>query len=258
MVQDGTNVVITGGAGGLGSGAARHFLMAGARVVLADVDEAALARTAAQLAQPKRVHTVRCDIASAAECHALVDAAEAFFGGPLDVFLANAGVPFAGALVDAAPEDIRRVIEVNVTGSILSAQAALRSLVRGRHPSLLFTGSLQSVTGRAGRSVYTASKHALAGLVKALALELGPQGVRVNGIAPTVVDTPFLHQAWADAGVADTGAALRAAAAGLPLGRMPTTDDFGALAVFLASPAAAAITGQMVMVDGGASAGKFY
>lgn len=250
----GRHAVITGGAGGLGRAAARHFLAAGAAVVLADIDGDALAQAAAQL--PTGVHTLRCDVADAQECERLVHEAEAFFGGAFDIFLANAGRPFAGPLAQASAQEIRRVVEVNVIGAILSAQAALRSLVRGRDPSLLFTGSLQSVTGRAGRSVYTASKHAVAGLVKSLALEMGPAGVRVNGIAPTVVDTPFLHAAYAQAGI-EPGPALQSAAQGLPLGRIPTADDFAATAVFLASPAARAITGQMVMVDCGASAGKF-
>jgi 3-oxoacyl-[acyl-carrier protein] reductase len=121
---------------------------------------------------------------------------------------------------------------------------------------LLLTGSLQSVLGRAERSVYTASKHAIAGMVKSLALEWGPLGVRVNGIAPTLVDTPFLRQAYAQAGI-EVGPALERAAQGLPLGRIPTPEDFAHAAVFLASQEASAITGHMLMVDCGASAGKF-
>jgi 3-oxoacyl-[acyl-carrier protein] reductase len=104
--------------------------------------------------------------------------------------------------------------------------------------------------------VYTASKHAIAGLVKSLALEMGPQGVRVNGIAPTLVDTAFLHQAYEQAGV-EVVSALAKAAQSLPLGRIPSVDDFAQAAVFLASPSAAAITGHLLMVDCGASAGKF-
>ena len=244
--------VITGGAGGLGRATARHFRMAGAHVLLADIDEVALAQAAKDLDLP----TLQCDVSLAADCTRLVEQAERLLGGPLDVFLVHAGRPFAGPLSEASPESIRAVIDVNVTGSIYSAQAALRSLIRGKHPSLLFTGSLQSSVGRAERSVYTASKHAIAGLVKALALEMGPHGVRVNGIAPSGVDTPFLHAAWRQAGVG-IDAGLQAASRDMPLGRIPTPDDFAAAAVFLASPAASAITGQMLMVDCGASAGKF-
>lgn len=253
----GMKAVITGGAGGLGRATARAFLAEGARVVLADIDGGALKSALAELgADADRVHAVRCDICDPAACAALIAGTEAFFGAPLDVFVANAGRPFAGALLDARVEDIRAVIDTNVTGSILSAQAALRSLVRSPRASLIFTASLQSVLGRADRSVYTASKHAIAGLVKSLALELGPRGVRVNGIAPTLVDTPFLRQAYEQAQIA-VEPALRKAAQALPLGRIPTPDDFAQAAVFLASPAAAAITGHLLMLDAGASAGKF-
>ena len=257
MPLKGMNAVITGGAGGLGRATARHFLAAGARVLLADVDESRLAQTLDGLgvgAQTAAAAT--CDITDALQCEALITRAERFFNGPVDVFVANAGRPFGGALADASPLDIRQVIDVNVTGSILSAQAALRSLVRSRQACLLFTGSLQSVMGRAERSVYTASKHAIAGLVKSLALEMGPQGVRVNGIAPTLVDTAFLHQAYEQAGI-EVASALAKAAQSLPLGRIPSVDDFAQAAVFLASPSAAAITGHLLMVDCGASAGKF-
>lgn len=256
MSAQGLNVVITGGAGGLGRATARAFLDAGARVVLADVDVAGLQAALAALGRrPDGIQALPCDITDAAACASLVVQAETFFGAPIDVFVANAGRPFGGPLLDASPEDIRRVVDTNVTGSILSAQAALRSLVKSPRASLLFTASLQSTTGRSERSVYTASKHAIAGLVKSLALEMGPRGVRVNGIAPTVVDTPFLRQAYAQAGV-PVQPALEQAARSLPLGRIPTPEDFAQAAVFLASPAAAAITGHLLMVDCGASAGK--
>lgn len=257
MQVAGMNVVITGGAGGLGQATARRFSELGARVLLADSDLGRLANVLDGVGgDSERLALAHCDITSARHCHRLIETAEAFFGGPIDVFVANAGRPFAGPLLEATEDDIRQVIDVNVTGSILSVQAALKSLVRSPRASLLFTGSLQSVIGRAERSVYTASKHAIAGLVKSLALELGPVGVRVNGIAPTLVDTPFLRQAYEQAGL-EVVPALSAAARALPLGRIPTVDDFANAAVFLASPAAAAITGHLLMVDCGASAGKF-
>ncbi len=250
----GRSVVITGGAGVIGRVTARYFVEAGARVFLSDVDAIALEAARGELTGAAGASV--CDIRDPAQCEAMIAAAESFFRSPVDVFLANAGRPFSGSLQEASVEEIRAVIDVNVTGSILSAQAALRSLVRGRDPSLLFTGSLQSVSGRAQRSVYTASKHAIAGLIKSLALELGPMGVRVNGIAPTLIDTPFLHQAYAGVGLdVDTG--LARAAAGLPLGRIPTADDFAQAALFLASPAAASVTGHLLMLDCGASVGKF-
>ena len=256
MVEDSDrrSVVITGGAGGIGRALARRFLAARASVFLADCSEGALESAAAELGHA--VGVMRCDVSSESDCMRLVQLAEAHAGRPIDVLVTNAGVPFAGPLREASAEEISRVITVNVVGTILSARAAIDSLTRGADPCLLLMGSLQSVTGRAGRSVYTASKHAVAGLARSLALELGPLGIRVNALAPTVLDTPFLHEAYARAGVS-VEAGLRDAARALPLGRIPTVDDVAETAFFLASRAAAAITGQVVMVDGGASAGKF-
>jgi 3-oxoacyl-[acyl-carrier protein] reductase len=249
--------VITGGAGGLGLATARAFLAQGAQVLLADLDAQALIEAQRQLHAPAGdLQTACCDITEPADCERLVAVAEEGLGGPIDVFVANAGRPFGGPLEQAETTAIRAVIDTNITGTLLSAQAALASLRRSPRASLLFTGSLQSVLGRAERSVYTASKHAIAGLVKSLALEWGPLGVRVNGIAPTLVDTPFLRQAYAQAGIEVAPALIRAAQS-LPLGRIPTPEDFAHAAVFLASEEARAITGHMLMVDCGASAGKF-
>ncbi len=249
--------VITGGAGGLGLATARAFLAQGAQVLLADLDAQALIEAQRQLHAPAGdLQTACCDITEPADCQRLVAVAEDGLGGPIDVFVANAGRPVGGPLEQAEPTAIRAVIDTNITGTLLSAQAALASLRRSPRASLLLTGSLQSVLGRAERSVYTASKHAIAGLVKSLALEWGPLGVRVNGIAPPLVDTPFLRQAYAQAGI-EVAPALTRAAQSLPLGRIPTPEDFAHAAVFLASEEARAITGHMLMVDCGASAGKF-
>lgn len=255
MQLAGYNAIVTGAARGLGAAAARRFVDEGARVVVADIDQEAAEQCAQAIdASGERALAVRCDIAQLADCEALVERAEAFFGAPIDVFLAHAGMGFAGALVEADVERIRRVIEVNVLGTIWSARAALRSLVKSPRASLIVTTSLQSVTARAQRSLYTTSKHALVGLVKALALECGPQGVRVNAIAPASTDTPFLRGQFESLGQ-DPEAGVRNAAAGMPLGWLPSAEDFANAAVFLASPAARSIHGHNLLIDCGASAG---
>lgn len=257
MELQGFHAVVTGAARGLGAAAARRFAAEGARVVLADVDEAA-ARECAQGIDPsgRRAIPVACDIADPAQCAALVARAEAFFGAPIDVFLAHAGMGFAGALAEAEEARIRRVVEVNVLGTIWSARAALPSLARSRRASLIFTTSLQSVTARANRSLYTTSKHAVLGLMKALALEVGPQGIRVNAIGPASTDTPFLRAQFEAVGQ-DPEAGVQAAAASMPLGWLPTPEDFAEAAVFLASPRARSVHGHNLLLDCGASAGIF-
>ena len=249
------NAVVTGAANGLGLAAARRLSAEGARVVLADIDgEAAIAAARAIDPSGSGAMGLRCDVTLPADCAALVDRAERFFGAPVDVFLANAGTTLAGPLTDADPDAVRRTIEVNVLGSLYSAQAALRSLRRSKRASLIFTSSLQAVTGRFQRSVYTTSKHALTGLVKSLALEFGPEGVRVNAVAPSAIDTALLRRALGVA-VEDIEEIYARMAASLPLRRMPTPTDFADAVVFLASSSANCITGQVLVLDCGASAG---
>lgn len=257
MLLQGYNTVVTGAARGLGAAAARRFAAEGARVVLADIDEAGAQECASEIDPTgQRCLAVRCDISKPEDCDRLVASAEAFFGAPIDVFLAHAGVGFVGRLTEAEVDKIRLAIEVNVLGSIFSARSALRSLVKSPRASLLFTSSLQGVMGRSLRSVYTASKHAIVGLTKGLALEYGPQGVRVNSIAPASTDTPHLRSMLAQT-TDDVDEAVRNVAASMPLGRLPTPEDFADTAVFLASPAARSITGHTLLLDSGAAAGIF-
>jgi len=194
-------------------------------------------------------------VSSPSDCAALVDQAERFLGAPVDVFLANAGLSFAGDFLQADPEQLRRVVDVNVSGSIFSAQAALRSLVRSPRASLIFTSSISGVTGRAQRSVYNASKHAIGGLVKALALEFGPRGVRVNAIAPGPTNTEFLRDHLAKV-EGDVDAAVDRLVQGLPLGRLIEPEDFADAAVYLASPLARSVTGHTLLLDCGSTAGR--
>jgi 3-oxoacyl-[acyl-carrier protein] reductase len=252
----GYRAVITGAARGLGAAAAKRFVAEGARVVVADLDAAAAQECAVGIdASGMLATSFACDIADPAACDALVSHAEAFFGGPIDIFLAHAGLGFAGALDEADPVRIRRVVEVNVLGTIYSARAAMPSLSKSPHASLIFTSSLQGVTARAQRSVYTASKHAIVGLTKALALECAPLGIRVNAIAPASTDTPFLRTQLAAAGSKDVDQSLREVASSMPLGWLPTPEDFADAAVFLASKQARSITGHNLLIDCGASAG---
>lgn len=252
----GYRVVLTGAGRGMGAEAARRFAGEGCAVVVSDIDEAPANAVAHEIAAVGgRALAVRCDVSSPADCVALVRAAEDFFAAPIDVFLANAGASYAGDFLAADPEALRRVVDVNVNGSIFSAQAALRSLLRSPRASLIFTSSISGITARAQRSVYNASKHALAGLVKALALEFGPAGVRVNAIAPGSTDTEFLRVHLAKVND-DVDAAVARLVAGMPLGRLVTPQDFAQAALFLASPASGAITGHTLVLDCGSTAGR--
>ena len=122
-------------------------------------------------------------------------------------------------------------------------------------PELVFTSSISGVTGRAKRSVYNASKHALTGLVKSLALEFGPWGVRVNAIAPGPTDTPFLRTHLAKVNT-DVDAAIGALVRSLPLGHLVSTEDFADAVLYLVSPQSRSVTGHTLLLDCGAAAGK--
>jgi 3-oxoacyl-[acyl-carrier protein] reductase len=251
----GMTAIVTGAASGLGEATVRRFHKEGARVIVADIDLAKAEKVAADLdADGKTAKALACDISKSEECEKLIDEAEAFFGGPVDIFHANAGVAFSGNLLEIAPEKIERAIQINLIGAIFSAQAALRSLSRSEKPALLFTSSLQAVLGRPGRSAYTATKHAITGLVKSLSLEFGPAGVRVNALAPVGIDTPLLRDQLSRT-TDDVDARIAAMADNLPLRRMPTPQDFTDSAVFLVSQEARCITGQTLVLDCGASAG---
>lgn len=256
MRAAGRCAVITGAASGLGAAAALRLAAEGAQVVIADMDGVRAQAMARQIdPSGTRVRALACDIACDEDNLRMVREAEVFFAAPIDLFIANAGVGFSGPLIDASSAQIRRTVEVNVTGSLLSAQAALRSMVQGPRSSLIFTGSLQSVLARPQRSAYTASKHAIVGMVKALALELGPRGVRVNAVAPTATDTPFLRAQWT-ATEHDSAAQLQAAGQALPLGHLPDAEDYAQAVLFLASEQSKSITGHVLMLDCGASAGR--
>lgn len=255
MRLQGAKAIVTGAASGLGEAVARRFHEEGASVVLADIDLAGATRIASTLdASGKTAAAALCDISKEADCVSMVEAAERFFGGPVTIFHANAGTAISGSLLDTEAERIERAIGINLTGAIFSAKAALRSLSRAGDGCLLFTSSLQAVLGRPQRSIYTATKHAISGLVKSLALEFGEVGVRVNALAPVGIDTPLLR-AQLSRTTDDVDGRIREMAANLPLGRMPMPRDFTDAALFLASSEARCITGQTLVIDCGASAG---
>jgi len=250
------NVVITGGLGVLGLACAQAFLKTGAHVVVADIKEDIDLLRPMFLEYDHRLKFIQCDVKRFDQCERLVKMSESFFKGAVEVYVVNAGVPFAGHFLNASQEQIQGVLDVNVLGSIFCAQTAIPSLLQNPKSHLIFTCSLQSTMARANRSIYTTSKHAIAGLVKSLSLEFARQGLRVNGISPASIETPFLFSAFEATQITKEDG-LKIAAESLPLGRIPTAQEFAATAVFLTSPGASSITGQLISLDAGASAGVF-
>jgi 3-oxoacyl-[acyl-carrier protein] reductase len=245
--------LVTGAASGIGLATAERFVEEGARVVLADLDGDRASAAAEKLGGKARAIGVRCDVSVQQDCQVAVSAALVAFGR-LDVVHANAGTPFTGPVEEVDAATLDRVVDVNLKGAFWTAQAAVPTMKAAGSGSILFTASLQAVIARPGYTPYTAAKHGVIGLMKGLALELAPHGIRVNAIAPAATETPMLAAFLGGMGdVPDD--ALENFRRSIPLGRMATPLDTANAAVFLASDEARMITGHTLVLDGGTTAG---
>jgi NAD(P)-dependent dehydrogenase (short-subunit alcohol dehydrogenase family) len=250
--------LVTGAASGFGAGIVAAFAREGASVLVADLDAAGAEAVAAELSRSGlSAEPFATDITDRTSLDAAVAFCESRFGG-LDILVANAGIgqrpsPFA----ETEAETLRRQFEVNTLGAFQTCQAALpalrRSIGRGPKPgtgaSILINVSGIALVPRPQLYGYGMSKAAAAYLMKALAAELAPEKIRVNGLFPAIGDTPMLAEF---AGGERTDANAAAFAGALPLGRLITPDDVGQAALFLSSESeAGALTGCALPVDGG-------
>lgn len=244
---EGKVAIVTGAAGGFGEGIARLFVAQGAKVLIADLDGDRAASVAASLGGPAK--SVRCDVSNGDDVRACVQACVQAFGAP-DIVVNNAGTthcnqPMLG--VDEATFD--RVFAVNVKSIYLTTQALLPLLrERGRGGSIINIGSTAGIRPRPGLSWYNASKGAVNVLSKSMAVELGPERIRVNAICPVMGVTGLFELFM---GAPDTPENRAKFMSTIPIGRFSTPADIAAAAVFLASDAAEFITGVELPVDGG-------
>ena len=251
----GKTALVTGAAQGFGFACARRLAEAGAAVVLADLRADRLEPAGARLAAAGRsVATALGDVSVEEDVAALVATAVERFGR-LDVLVNNAGV-FSNFLLEAlSPQEFNRILGVNVGGAFLCTKAAAAQMRRqGEGGSIVNITSIDAVhPSGAGLSHYGTSKHAIWGLTKSMALELGPDGIRVNAIAPgpslTEGAVEFV-EAGAPEGI-DVEAQWAAYEARIPLRRLTHADDVGRAAVFLASGLASYVNGAQIVVDGG-------
>lgn len=246
----GQRVLITGGAAGIGLGLARRFAARGDRVAICDADGAAIGRVRAD--KPDWI-AAQADVADEAQMTAFLGQVEDSWGG-VDVVCANAGTGGpAGLIEDLSYDDWQACLGVNLNGAFLTCRWAAR-LMRAQGAGLIvITTSTSGQWGHPYRSPYAAAKWGLVGLTKTLAMELGPAGVRVNAIAPGAVEGDRM----------DRVVAMEARASGRPeaeirdqyvsgvsLRSWVTVDDLADAVLFLASPAAGKISGQILAIDG--------
>ena len=250
-VFDGQAAIVTGAARGIGRATAEQLLDGGASVAAFDRDRDVLEVFAAERNQPERLLTLEVDVASASAVTAAVDAARARFGR-VDIVVNNAAVHFARAVEEYTLEEIDYQLAVNLKGVLYVVRAALPALRKSRG-TIVTVSSMTGMVGQSNGSVYVATKGALISMTKALALELGGDGIRVNCVCPAGVDTRLMRN-WAET-LPDPEEVLRGQAAMHLMNRMATPDEIASAILFLASPAASFITGVALPVEGGATLG---
>jgi NAD(P)-dependent dehydrogenase (short-subunit alcohol dehydrogenase family) len=251
----GASALVTGASGALGSAAARALAGAGAHVTLAAGNAEKLDALAAEVASAGgKAAKVAGRPESPADAEAMVRAA-VVAAGRLDVVVLASGQNIVAPTTEMADADFQAVMDANVRGSWLVCQAAGRQMIeQGTGGRIVLISSTRGRLGHpAGYSAYCASKSAVDGLTRAMACEWGPHGINVNAIGPTVFRSDLTAWMYADEGA---GKDVREAMlARIPIGRLGEPDDFAGTVVFLAAPASAFMTGQVLYVDGGYTAG---
>ncbi|MBW5249868.1 SDR family oxidoreductase [Streptomyces sp. P01-B04] len=241
---EGMNALVTGGASGIGAAVATMLLERGARVAVLDRETAGA---------PEGALAVKADVTDDAAVRAAVDGAAAELGS-LHTLVSNAGIGSIGSVEDNDDDEWARVLDINVVGMVRTARHALPHLRRAaaERPgavSITQTCSIAATAGLPQRALYSASKGAVLSLTLAMAADHVREGIRVNCVNPGTADTPWIGRLLGQAG--DPAAERAALNARQPLGRLVSADEVAAAILYLASPAAASVTGTALAVDGG-------
>ncbi len=244
-------VLVTGGGSGIGQQVGLLAAQEGARVAIGDRDLANAERTAEMIrAAGGEATALALDVADPRSVTDFVAAADAALGG-LDVLVNSAGVREIQPVLDLSFEEWNRVLQINLSGTFLPSQAFARRLVAaGRGGSIVNLASTLGLMAAPSRAAYVASKHGVVGLTKQMAMEFGPQGIRVNAVAPGVVRTPLTERYFQDPEMAETIRGIHA------VGRWAEPAEIATAILFLADRQNGFITGSILPVDGGWTTGK--
>ncbi len=237
--------LVTGGTSGIGKATAIALAQAGAKVVLSGRRESQGNEVVAEIEKAGGVAAFfRADSSVEAENKALVDFVLEKFGH-LDLAFNNAGVELMGPLVEATEADYRRIFDINVWGVLSSMKYEIPAMLKSGGGSIVNTSSIAGHVGMAGAGVYIASKHAVEGLTKTAALEVAKENIRVNAIAPAVIETEMFDRFAPEAEQREYMASLH------PVGHNGRPDDIARAALYLLDPANTFVTGTSLKVDGG-------
>jgi 2-deoxy-D-gluconate 3-dehydrogenase len=244
---EGEVALITGGRRGIGRAIALAFAEAGADIAVADVvaDSGELDAVVREVqALGRNALAVGVDTAIKTEVDAMVDLVTREFG-KIDILVNNAGIFIRSSVMDISEEDWDRLFDVDLKSFLLCAQAAGRHMIERRKGNIINLGTQWALKTGPGMGPYGVAKAGVIHLTRALARELSPYNIRANTIAPGMVKTDFSKAVWSDPQV------LAQLEAAIPLGRAAEADDLVGTALFLASPASAYITGNIIIADGG-------
>lgn len=246
-------VVIAGGSTGIGSASAAGFARAGANVIITDVaDKLGLELVQSLNDEGCQVHYQHCDVSNEDDVERVFSWTQSMFGPP-DVVHANAGIEWVKDVRHTSLVEWQRVVDVNLTGVFLITRAAMLVMCERQSGAIVVTSSPHALATVPDSGAYAASKGGAHALVRSLALEGAPFGVRVNGIVPGTIDTPMVRREAQAA--ADPENQMKLMAGTHPLNRLGLPEEVANMALFLASPLASFMTGSLVSVDGGLMAG---
>ncbi len=243
---DGQIALVTGAGRGIGATIARYLAEAGAEVVLLSRTLSELQTVAQQIAEAGGRSSIRqCDVTDSKALRAIIDELPR-----LDILVNNAGTNIPEPMIEVSDEHLDHLLNLNIRSCFIAAQAAVKKMLQDpdrakKGGSVIHISSQMGHIGSPNRTVYCATKHAIEGLTKAMAIELAEQNIRVNSVAPTFVDTPLVRQ------VVNTDEKRAFLFSKIPLGHLAETEDIAAAVAYLASPAARMVTGTCLKVDGG-------